>query len=84
MAAAYDMLKFGNPESVILADSDGFADDRAACRLKDLLPESAGRFRHARIDAVPLEQAVSGGAFVERFWCKESHSRNRRRLTVHD
>jgi len=50
-AAAYDVLKFAEPDAVILADADHEAADHAAARLRALLPESAGRVRSEQVDA---------------------------------
>lgn len=50
-AAAYDFLKFGEPETVWLADANEETARRAAERLQRLVPEQADRVRFARIDA---------------------------------
>jgi lysine 6-dehydrogenase len=57
-AAAYDFLKFGEPETVWLADASEAAARHAAERLQQLLPEQADRVRFARIDAGDTESLV--------------------------
>ena len=50
-AAAYDFLKFGNPDEVWMADFDSNAARRAVDRLKALVPEMAGLIFHSQVDA---------------------------------
>src|SRR5947209_5027414 len=50
-AAAYDFLRFGDAEQVILADSDPVAAEHAANRLRTLLPDHAGLIRTATVNA---------------------------------
>lgn len=57
-AAAYDFLKFGEPETVWLADANEETARRAAERLQRLVPEQADRVRFACIDAGDTESLV--------------------------
>lgn len=57
-AAAYDFLKFGNAEEVILGDASQAAADRAAAKLCELLPDKADRVTARQIDATDSEALV--------------------------
>jgi lysine 6-dehydrogenase len=57
-AAAYDMLKYGEPEAVWFADASEERARHAAERLQRLLPEYADCVRYARIDAGDTESLV--------------------------
>ncbi len=50
-AAAYDFLRFGNADQVILADNSLESADRAADRLRALVPEAAYKLVSMRVDA---------------------------------
>lgn len=50
-AAAYDMLKFGEPEGLIMADFDPEQAEAAAARLRALVPERASLVSACRADA---------------------------------
>jgi lysine 6-dehydrogenase len=57
-AAAYDFLKFGNAEEVILGDARPDAAEGAAVKLRSLLPDRAERIRARRVDATDAEALV--------------------------
>ena len=57
-AAAYDVLQFGAPDTVLMADADGAVAERAAERLRRLVPESAERIRSQALDANDSEALV--------------------------
>jgi lysine 6-dehydrogenase len=57
-AAAYDVLVHGAPDAVVMADSDLAAAERAAARLRELLPKAAEIVRAAAVDAADGEAVV--------------------------
>lgn len=59
VAIAYDLAKNCDAETVILADSDSAALDRAHERLTKLLPDAANRFEKRTVDISSRDQAAA-------------------------
>lgn len=57
-AAAYDFLKFGDAEEVIMADASLDVAEHAAARLRKLQPDKAARISARSVDATDAEALV--------------------------
>jgi lysine 6-dehydrogenase len=57
-AAAYDFLKFGQADLVIMGDASLEAAERSAARLRTLLPDHAERVAAKQVDATDAEALV--------------------------